>query len=89
MTHQVESGQAGAENQDEIEIMPQMIEAGALRLAEIGEASAAYLAEEAYRAMRAEFYRATVSARQYVDEFRPCSERASDTRGQIAERPPR
>jgi hypothetical protein len=35
----------------EIEITPAMTEAGALRLADIGEASSAYLAEEAFRAM--------------------------------------
>ena len=32
-------------------ITPAMLEAGALRLGEIGEASVAYLAEEAFRAM--------------------------------------
>lgn len=36
---------------DAIEITPEMIQEGALRLAEIGEASVAYLAEEVFRAM--------------------------------------
>ena len=35
----------------EIEVTPEMIEAGALALAETGEASAAYQAEVAFRAM--------------------------------------
>jgi hypothetical protein len=44
---------------DELVVTPEMVQAGERRLADIGEASPAYLAEEAFRAM-------TEAIRSYV-----------------------
>jgi hypothetical protein len=49
----------------DVVITPQMIEAGAMALAETGEASSAYLAEVVFRAMMA--------AQQQALEIDPCA----------------